>query len=229
LLNQSFDSTTICRLAVHASSLWTSFHVCRSSAQGLPHSFLCFFESGSFELFSSAHCEPIYLRKYSTHSSRNTYNAFYRHLKGEQTVAGLVTALASVPLDRQGKVLLLRSSLQARLTHLTCITPWSQLSTHVAAAKRQVLLAALDLVEHPPLAATQSDPVLAQLALPLRSGGFGLRLTTSLEADAAFLVAAGATKKPTWLCGRRRPPFAPSTPPAPTALRSSLGGWRFTT
>jgi hypothetical protein len=56
-----------------------------------------------------------------------------------ETVASLVTALASLPLGKQDKFLLLRSSLQARLTHLTRITPWSQLSPHVAAAERQVL------------------------------------------------------------------------------------------
>jgi hypothetical protein len=39
-----------------------------------------------------------------------------------ETVAGLVTALASFPLGRQDKFLLLRSSLQVRLTHLTRIT-----------------------------------------------------------------------------------------------------------
>jgi hypothetical protein len=97
-----------------------------------------------------------------------------------QTVAGLVTALASLPLGRQDKFLLLRSSLQARLAHLTRITSWSRLSPHVVATERQVLLAALDLVEHPRPAVMQSDPVVAQFALPLRSGGFGLRLTTPL-------------------------------------------------
>jgi hypothetical protein len=95
-----------------------------------------------------------------------------------ETVANLVTALASLALGRQDKFLLLRSSLQARLTHLTRITPWSRLSPHVAVAERRVLLAALDLVEHPPPADTQSDPVVARLALPLRSGGFCLWLTT---------------------------------------------------
>jgi hypothetical protein len=45
-----------------------------------------------------------------------------------ETVASLVTALASLPLGKQDKFLLLRSSLQARLTHLTRIIPWSQLS-----------------------------------------------------------------------------------------------------
>jgi hypothetical protein len=119
-------------------------------------------------------------------------DAFVEARSRAATVAGLVTALASLHLGRQDKFLLLRSSLQARLTHLTCITPWSRLSPHVAAAERQVLLAALDLVERPPPADMQSDPVVAQLALPLRSGGFGLRLTTPLEADAAFLAAAGA-------------------------------------
>jgi hypothetical protein len=88
-----------------------------------------------------------------------------------ETVASLVTALASLPLGKQDKFLLLRSFLQVRLTHLTRITPWSRLSPHVAAAEQRVLLAALDLDEHPPPANMQSDPVVAQLALPLRSGG----------------------------------------------------------
>jgi hypothetical protein len=45
-----------------------------------------------------------------------------------ETVAGLVTTLASLPLSRQGKFLLLCSSLQARLSHLTRITMWWRLS-----------------------------------------------------------------------------------------------------
>jgi hypothetical protein len=109
-----------------------------------------------------------------------------------ETVTGLVAALVSLPLGRQDKFLLLRSSLKVRLTHLNRITPWPQLYPHIAAAERQVLLVAPDLVEHPPPAAMRSDPVVAQLELPLRSGGFGLRLTTPLEADAAFMAAAGA-------------------------------------
>jgi hypothetical protein len=129
-----------------------------------------------------------------------------------ETVASLVTAIASLPLGKQDKFLLLRSSLQARLTHLTRITPWSRLSPHVAAAERQVLLAALDLVEHPPPAEMQSNPVVAQLALPLCSGGFGLRLTTPLEADAAFLAAAGAAD----VAMRPAPPiFRPFNPASP--------------
>jgi hypothetical protein len=127
-----------------------------------------------------------------------------------KTVASLVTALAS--LGKQDKFLLLRSSLQVRLTHLTRITPWSRLSPNVAAAERRVLLAALDLVEHPPPADMQSDPVVAQLALPLRFVGFGLRLTTPLEADAAFLAAAGAAD----VAMRPAPtPFHPLNPASP--------------
>jgi hypothetical protein len=129
-----------------------------------------------------------------------------------ETVASLVTALASLPLGRQDKFLMLRSSLQARLTHLTRITPWSRLSSHVAAAERWVLLAALDLVEPPPPADMQSDPEVAQLALPLRSGGFGLRLTTPLEADAAFLAVAGAADV---AMRPAPPPFRPFNPASP--------------
>jgi hypothetical protein len=57
---------------------------------------------------------------------------------------------------------------------------------------RQVLLAALAPVAHPPPATMRPDVVVAQLALPLRFGGFGLRLTTPLAAIAAFLAAARA-------------------------------------
>jgi hypothetical protein len=95
-----------------------------------------------------------------------------------ETVAGLVAALASLPLVKQAKFLLLHSSLQARLTHLIRVTLWARLSPHVDASERQVLLVALALVEHPLPTAMQSDLVVAQLALTLRSGGFGLLLTT---------------------------------------------------
>jgi hypothetical protein len=75
-----------------------------------------------------------------------------------ETVSGLVTALASLPLGRQDKFLVLRPSLLARLIHLTRIPPWSRLSPHVAAAERRVLLATLNLVEHPPPAADAVGP-----------------------------------------------------------------------
>jgi hypothetical protein len=58
----------------------------------------------------------------------------------------------------------------------------------------------------------QSDPVVAQLALPLRSGGFCLRLTTSFEANAAFLAAAGAADV---AMRPAPPPFRPFNPASP--------------
>jgi hypothetical protein len=57
-----------------------------------------------------------------------------------------------------------------------------------------------------------SDPVVAQLALPLRSGGFGLRLTTPLEADTTFLAAAGAADV---AMRPAPPPFRPFNPTSP--------------
>jgi hypothetical protein len=133
----------------------------------------------------------------------------------------LVTALAFLPLGRQDKILLLRSTLQAHLTHLTRITLWSRLSPQVAAAEQQVLLAALALVEHPPPAVMRSDPLVAKFALPLHSEGFGLRLTPPLATDASFLAAAGASDvamRPS------PPPFRPCNPASPHWLPSSLGG-----
>jgi hypothetical protein len=130
--------------------------------------------------------------------------------RSRPNVTGLVTALAFLPLGRQDKFLLLRSFLQARPNHLTCITLWSRLFPHVPVAKRQVLLAAL--VDHPPPAAMWSDPVVAQLALPLRSRGFGLRLTTPLEPDADFLAAASTADM---AMRPALPPFQPVIPVSP--------------
>jgi hypothetical protein len=124
----------------------------------------------------------------------------------------LVTSLTSLPLSTQDKFLLLRSFLQARLTHLTRTTPWQRLSPHTAAGERQVLLAALLLVDHPPPEDLPADPVVAQVIFPLRFGGFGLHVTTTLEANAAFLAAAGTAEvamqsapAPFW-------PFHPGSP-----------------
>jgi hypothetical protein len=143
-----------------------------------------------------------------------------------ETVASLVAALASRPLGRQDKFLLLRSSLQARLTHPTCITPRSRLSHHIAAAEWQVLFAAFDLVEHPPPAAMRSDRWSPSSPFPCVPAGLAysspppLRLTPPSWQRPARL---------TRLCGPRRPCFSPSTLQTPTMLRSSLGGRRFTT
>jgi hypothetical protein len=67
----------------------------------------------------------------------------------------------------------------------------------------------------------QSDPVVAQLALPLRSGGFGPRLTTPLEADAAFLAAAGAADV---AMRPAPPPFRPFNPASPHCA-ALVAGW----
>jgi hypothetical protein len=127
-------------------------------------------------------------------------------------VESLVTSLTSLPLSTQDKFLLLRSSLQARLTHLTRTTPWQRLSPHIAAAERQVLLAALLLVDHPPPEDLPADPVVAQLILPLRFGGFGPRVTTTLEANAAFLAAAGIAEVAMQSAPAPFRPFHPGSP-----------------
>jgi hypothetical protein len=57
-----------------------------------------------------------------------------------------------------------------------------------------VTLAALFLVDQPLPENLPADPVVAQLTLPLRFRGFGLRVTTSLEAGTAFLAAAGTAE-----------------------------------
>jgi hypothetical protein len=59
---------------------------------------------------------------------------------------------------------------------------------------RWVLLAARLFADHPSPEDLPADLVVAQQTLPLCFGGFGLRVTTSLETDAALLADAGTTE-----------------------------------
>jgi hypothetical protein len=102
--------------------------------------------------------------------------------------------------------LLLRSSLQARLTHL--IRTWQRLSPHMAGAPCHPSLGG----PPPPLEVLPADPVVAQLTLPLHFGGFSLCVTTSLEADAAFLAAAGTTRIALESAPATIRPFPPESP-----------------
>jgi hypothetical protein len=127
-------------------------------------------------------------------------------------------------LRRQDKFPVLRFSLQARLTHLTSVNRCSLLSPNVAASARHVLLAALAWMEHPPPTATQLNSVVAQPALPLCSWGFGLRLTTPLQADAPLLVRAGAANVALRVRASSLPAFQPHEPPLRCPHRSEGGG-----
>jgi hypothetical protein len=90
------------------------------------------------------------------------------------SVSCSAASVSSLPLAKQNKFLLLRSLLRARLTHLSRITPWQEPSPHVAAVKRQVLLATFHLLQHPPPAGLTFDSAVTQISLSHRSRGFGL-------------------------------------------------------
>jgi hypothetical protein len=127
----------------------------------------------------------------------------------------LVTSPTSLPLPVQDKFLLLRSSLQARLTHLTRTTPWRPLSPHFAASERQVLHAALLLVDHPAPKDLPADPVVAQLTLLLRFGGFSLHNTVT-----------NMTSPDRGLRGREGPQEPPRTWERPTGRLQGRGRGR---
>jgi hypothetical protein len=82
----------------------------------------------------------------------------------------------------------------------------------VHTAKRQVPLAALALVEHPPPAAMQSNPVVAQLALPLRSRGLACCSPPSLDAGWWTLASVG-TPSSRGCSGSSASPCAAATRP----------------
>jgi hypothetical protein len=114
---------------------------------------------------------------------------------GPSLVLGLVASLpshichpSSLPLE-QDKSLLVRSSLQARVTHLPRITPWQRLYADIGADKRHALFAALLLLEHPSLRAILLS--LLPLSCPFVSAlGFvrAYRILHSLEPRLVHVV-----------------------------------------
>ena len=111
------------------------------------------------------------------------------------SVVEQITKLMKLPLATQSQFVLLRSSLSLRMVHLQRSLPWDQ----VAPSTRQVEQAVLEAISTifrlpsaigPEGARVASTTVLQQMVLPLRHGGLGLRMTSSIEADAALLSGA---------------------------------------
>jgi hypothetical protein len=64
-----------------------------------------------------------------------------------------------------------------------------------------------------------ADPVVAQLTLPLRFGGFGLHVTTTLEANAAVLAAASTAEVAMHSAPAPFRPFHPGSPICASLMR----------
>lgn len=116
-----------------------------------------------------------------------------------QKVEELVRKCTDLPLSKQTQFLLLRSSLGARMVHLQRTVEWSHLAPSTRRAELAVLSAAAEIFRLPMGAGPGGSlPVpgreLEQMLLPIRHGGFGLRSSTALEADAAFLSGAAAAQ-----------------------------------
>ena len=114
-------------------------------------------------------------------------------------VVGLVEKLCALPLSKQSQFLLLRSSLAVRLAHLQRAVDWATLAPATRRLEQAVLAAAAGLFKLPgghgaAGMAFASGPHLDQLLLPIRHGGFGLRATTEVEAQAAFLSGAASAQ-----------------------------------
>jgi hypothetical protein len=98
--------------------------------------------------------------------------------------------LLNIPLQSQDKFLILRQSAQMRLAHLPRIAPWHLISEAVQRVEGKVVEAAFCIMQRP----EQEDVRSGQLTLPLRFGGMGIRITSTLEAQAAYLSAAAMTE-----------------------------------
>ena len=98
-----------------------------------------------------------------------------------------IDLLADLPLPKQDQLILLRSSLQQRLAHLPRAAPWAPIKDAIHLLEDKVAQTALRVANCP------QDTDRRQLTLPLRFGGLGIRTTSALEADAAFISAAAMT------------------------------------
>jgi hypothetical protein len=91
-------------------------------------------------------------------------------------------------IERQ--VLVLRSSLQPRLSHLAQEVRWTELAPPFARLEAHIANAFFTLIQWPRVSGSAED---SQVALPLRHAGFGLRSLSPIKAAAARLSTAVLT------------------------------------
>ena len=115
-----------------------------------------------------------------------------------QKVVSLVDKCRGLPLSKQTQFLLLRSSLGERMVHLQRTVEWRLVAPSTISAEHAVLSAAAELFRLPmgpgPLGLGPVPGCAQQLLLPFRHGGFGLRSSCQLVADAAFVSGAATAQ-----------------------------------
>lgn len=107
-------------------------------------------------------------------------------------VIAQVDKLMRLPATKQAQFILLRSSLSLRMAHLLRTVPWELLGPSTRRVEHAITQAAAALFQLPTRGGGAGGRTAEQLALPLRHAGFGLRVVTPVEADAAHV--AGASK-----------------------------------
>jgi hypothetical protein len=119
--------------------------------------------------------------------------AFITPFLAEHTerTCSLIDALLALPLATQNRFLVLRSSLQPRMDHLSHTVSRPLLHDHVSRLENALLDASYSLMHRPHAAGSPEDD---QLALPLRHGRFVFRRMTAREAGAAQLSVAALTQ-----------------------------------
>ena len=115
-------------------------------------------------------------------------------LKRAEDVVADVEEAMRLPLRTQSRWLLLRMSLSQRMAHLMRVVLWMQLGPAMRRVEQALLSAAAAIFrlpsgQGPGAPAAQSD-VLAQLFLPERVGGFGLRSASETGSGAALVACA---------------------------------------
>ena len=129
-------------------------------------------------------------------------DAYKAKVLGERAekVVALVRKCRDLPLSKQTQFLLLRMSLNVRMVHLQRTVKWRHLAPFTARCEQAVIAASAAIFRLPAGPGQDGFPVplpspqLAQMLLPVRHGGFDLRVFTELDATAAFLSGAAAAQ-----------------------------------
>ena len=120
--------------------------------------------------------------------------------EGATKVVKQVDKLMGLPLPKQTQFQLLRQSFAVRLVHHQRTTRWELLAPATRAVEGAVIDAVAGIFhlpcgEGPAGARALPCEALRQVLLPMRHGGFGLRLTSAVEAKAALLAGVAAGHK----------------------------------